>query len=579
MRRQFNSGPRHHQDPTGSTLSKRWRFRSGHETSVHFAPSSVGTETALTALRIRCLSPGRHAILDVGIILAYFAIILGIGLFSRVSKDVTAEEYFLSSRSLRWPTIAMSTIATNIQAGHFMGMAGSAYIYGLAQANLEINAIFGIVICVFFFVPLFIRMRAVTITQFFESKFGPGVALAYSTLMIALYGILMLGGALYWAAYAVETLFVGQVGVLGGDVRLRLLIIIIALGMFSAFYTYLGGLTAVVRTDVAQLVLLLVGGVITVVLAIQHLGGWDQLWEKTPDLMHLHLPANHDTLPWTAIIGMNLLNLNYWGANQVILQRALAAKDKRHAQLGLLVGGVMKYVMAIIVIVPGIALAGMLLDQPLKDPDAAYATLVNMLLPPGLRGLILCGLFASLMSTVDSIFNSISTMWSIDIYKRHLRPDASDADIVRAGKRAIIATLITGVGFAFVMVLVKYSNPDTAFTHWFNQATYFIKNGFVLLILSAAFLYQPSRRLVLAGLLASVPLTALFTWGFADMNYFVSSGWVILLSFGVVALPAAIASRGKRLVPEGLIDLSDRTVNRFGALLLGSLVLIHIVLS
>ena len=183
------------------------------------------------------------------------------------------------------------------------------------------------------------------------------------------------------------------------------------------------------------------------------------------------------------------------------------------------------------------------------------------------------------MSTVDSIFNSISTMWSIDIYKCHLRPDASDADIVRAGKRAIIATLITGVGFAFVMVLVKYSNPDTAFTHWFNQATYFIKNGFVLLILSAAFLYQPSRRLVLAGLLASVPLTALFTWGFADMNYFVSSGWVILLSFGVVALPEAIASRGKRLVPEGLIDLSDRTVNRFGALLLGSLVLIHIVLS
>ena len=523
--------------------------------------------------------PGRHAILDVGIILAYFAIILGIGLFSRVSKDVTAEEYFLSSRSLRWPTIAMSTIATNIQAGHFMGMAGSAYIYGLAQANLEINAIFGIVICVFFFLPLFIRMRAVTITQFFESKFGPGVALAYSTLMIALYGILMLGGALYWAAYAVETLFVDQVGVLGGDVRLRLLIIIIALGMFSAFYTYLGGLTAVVRTDVAQLVLLLVGGVITVVLAIQHLGGWDQLWEKTPDLMHLHLPANHDSLPWTAIIGMNLLNLNYWGANQVILQRALAAKDKRHAQLGLLVGGVMKYVMAIIVIVPGIALAGMLLDQPLKDPDAAYATLVNMLLPPGLRGLILCGLFASLMSTVDSIFNSISTMWSFDIYKRHLRPDASDADIVRAGKRAIIATLITGVGFAFVMVLVKYSNPDTAFTHWFNQATYFIKNGFVLLILSAAFLYQPSRRLVLAGLLASVPLTALLTWGFADMNYFVSSGWVILLSFGVVALPAAIASRGKRLVPEGLIDLSDRTVNRFGAILLGSLVLVHIVLS
>ena len=245
------------------------------------------------------------------IIGAYFAIILAIGVLSRVPKDVSPEEYFLSSRSLRWPTIAMSTIATNIQAGHFMGMAGSAYLYGLAQANLEINAIFGIVICVFFFVPLFLRMKAVTLTQFFESKFGPRVALTYSSLMIVLYGVLMLGGALYWAAYAVETLFVEQVAVLGGDVRLRLLAIIIVLGAFSAFYTYLGGLTAVVRTDVAQLMLLLVGGIITVVLAVQHLGGWSQLWVKTPSLMHLHLPAATPTLPWTALLGMNLLNLNY----------------------------------------------------------------------------------------------------------------------------------------------------------------------------------------------------------------------------------------------------------------------------
>lgn len=513
------------------------------------------------------------------IIGAYFAIILAIGVLSRVPQDVSPEEYFLSSRSLRWPTIAMSTIATNIQAGHFMGMAGSAYLYGLAQANLEINAIFGIVICVFFFVPLFLRMKAVTLTQFFECKFGPRVALTYSSLMIVLYGVLMLGGALYWAAYAVETLFGEQVAVLGGDVRLRLLAIIVALGAFSAFYTYLGGLTAVVRTDVAQLMLLLCGGIITVVLAVQYLGGWSQLWEKTPSLMHLHLPADHPTLPWTALLGMNLLNLNYWGANQVILQRALAAKDKRHAQIGLLVGAAMKYVMAVIVIVPGIALAGILLEQPLDDPDKAYATLINLLLPTGLRGLVLCGLFASIMSTVDSIFNSISTMWSIDIYKRHIRPNASDADIVRTGKRAIVGALITGVTFAFVMVQIKYSNPDTAFTHWFNQATYFIKNGFVLLILSAVFLYEPSRRLVLVGLIASVPLTALFTWGFEDMNYFVSSGWVILLSFAIVAVPAAVASRGKRLVPEALCDLSDKTVNWLGAILLGTLLLAHVVFS
>ena len=122
---------------------------------------------------------------------------------------------------------------------------------------------------------------------------------------------------------------------------------------------------------------------------------------------------------------MNLLNLNYWGANQVILQRALAAKSLWHAQVGLLVGGVLKYVMLLIIVIPGIAMAGILADTPLDDPDTAYVALVTRFLPVGVRGLIVCGLFASLMSTVDSIFNSVSTLWSIDIYKRYLRPDAS----------------------------------------------------------------------------------------------------------------------------------------------------------
>ena len=149
------------------------------------------------------------------------------------------------------------------------------------------------------------------------------------------------------------------------------------------------------------------------------------------------------------------------------LQRALAAKNLRHAQIGLLVGGALKYLMVLIIIVPGIALAGILRENPLEDPDLAYLTLVNMLLPAGVRGLILCGLFASLMSTLDSIYNSVSTLWAIDIYKRYLKPDASEYQVVRAGKRAIIATLLAGVMFGFVVVYVKYGNPQFPLTHWF----------------------------------------------------------------------------------------------------------------
>ena len=515
-------------------------------------------------------------IIDLSIILAYFAVIMAIGVHARVRTDVGVEEYFLSGRSLRWPSIAMSTIATNIHANHFIGMAGAAYLFGLAQANLEINAIFGILVAAFFFVPLYLRMKVVTITQFFEAKLGSKVALAYSVLMIVLYSLLFLGTALFWAAYAIDGIFGDRVTILQARPVVRLGILIVATGVFSAVYTYLGGLRAVVRTDIVQLILIVGGGLITLFVAIHELGGWSNLWTETGDLMHLHLARDHETLPWTGLFGMFLLNLNYWGANQVILQRTLAAKNLRHAQIGLLVGGLLKYVMVLIIIVPGIALAGVLREQPLGDPDLAYLTLVKLFVPPGIRGLILLGLFASLMSTLDSIYNSVSTLWSVDVYKRHLRPDASEQQIVRAGKLAIVATLILGVLFSFVVVYVKYGDLQFPLTHWFNELSYYVKNGFVMLVLAAVFLVNPSKRLVLATLLGSVAVTYLISVQFPDMNYFVRSGWTIVLTFALVAIPTMVRN-GWRIPLDDLLHVASRNTARFGVGLAGSLVICHVV--
>ena len=514
--------------------------------------------------------------LDAGIILAYFVLIMVIGVRARVRKDVGTEEYFLSSRSLTWPSIAMSTIATNIHANHFIAMAGSAYVYGLAQANLEINAIFGILVAAFIFVPLYLRMRVVTITQFFENKLGAKVALTYSILMIVLYSLLYLGTALFFAAYTIDGVFGDLVGFLGSTRATRLCVLIVLTGVFSATYTYLGGLRAVVRTDIVQFGLLVAGGLITLGATIHHLGGWSNLWRLTPHLMHLHLPSDHDTIPWTGLFGMLLLNLNYWGANQVILQRALAAKNVRHAQIGLLVGGALKYLMVLIIIVPGIALAGIHRAEPLSDPDRAYLTIVTELVPTGIRGLVLCGLFASLMSTLDSVYNSVATLWSIDIYQRHLRPTASEAQVVRTGKRAIMATLISGVLFGFVVVYVKFSDPTFALTHWFNELSYYVKNGFVLVVLAAVFLVKPSRRLVLFALLFSIVLTYLFKVGLPEMNYFVRSGWVIVLTFAVVALPT-LRRTGWRFSEAGLVVAPYRSSVRLGLALAISLVASHVI--
>ena len=178
--------------------------------------------------------------IDFAIVIAYFSIIFTIGLRARADARAGPEEYFLSSRSLRWPSIAMSTIATNIEAGHFLSVTGAAYVGGLAQGNFELNAIFGIVIAAFFFVPLYLRLKVVTISQFFEQRFGPRVGLAYALLMIVLYALLYLGTSLFWAAYALDGIFNEMVAWISDREAVRLAVLIVALGMFSAVYTYLG---------------------------------------------------------------------------------------------------------------------------------------------------------------------------------------------------------------------------------------------------------------------------------------------------------------------------------------------------
>ena len=347
--------------------------------------------------------------IDFIIVLFYFALILFTALRGKNTQEISAEHYFLSSRNLPWYSIALSTIATNIQGYQFLGMMGSAYLYGLAQANLEINAVQGILLGAFVFVPLFLKEKITTITQFIRLKLGDRIALFYSLANMGLFATVTLGAALFWGAYAADMVFGDQLQFLHPNRIYRIAILIAILGCFSALYTYHGGLSAVVKTDIIQFSVLLIGGTVVCWIAVSELGGWGALYEKTPEKMHLHLASTHPTLPWTHMLGLFFLNINYWCANQTVMQRALAARSVAHAQTGLMVGGVLKYFMAIIIVVPGIALYGLLGDG-LAEPDLAFPYLVKTYLPVGIKGIILCGLFASLMSTVDSTFNSLATL-------------------------------------------------------------------------------------------------------------------------------------------------------------------------
>ena len=510
--------------------------------------------------------------LDFIIVLFYFFVIMLVALRGKVKADSSADEYFLSSRNLPWYSVALSTIATNIQGYQFLGMMGSAYLFGLAQANLEINAVQGILIGAFVFVPLFLREKIMTITQFIAKKLGQRIALFYSIANIALFATVTIGAALFWGAYAAELVFGEQLTVLHSNRIVRIAILILILGIFSAIYTYLGGLSAVVKTDIIQFSVLIIGGIVVCFTAVNQLGGWEQIYIKTPERMHLHLPSDHPTLPWTHLFGLFLLNINYWCANQTVMQRALAAKSVAHAQAGLLAGGLIKYLMAIIIIIPGIALYGILGDS-LGEPDMAFPYIVNTYLPVGIKGIILCGLFASLMSTVDSTFNSLATLWSTDIYSKYINKKASDQEKIKAGQKAILFSLGTALIMGMVLLYLKFDDPNSAFTHTLNNLRYYINCGIVVLICSAVILIKPRQEIVLFAFITTLPINISLQIFLPEMNYFVRAFWVILIGL----LLTTLASRGRFNSLLSLFRPANNLTRNFGWALAISLILLHII--
>ena len=509
--------------------------------------------------------------IDFVIVIVYFIIIFSIAISGRV-KSKSAEEYFLSNRNLKWYSIALSTIATNVQGYQFLGMMGSAYLYGLAQANLEINAIQGILIATFIFVPIYLREKIFTITDFIEKKLGKKIALFYSLSNIALFATITLGAALFWGAYAAEMVFSEQLLFLHSNRIVRIGVLIFSLGVFSAIYTYLGGLNAVVKTDIIQFLILLTGGAIVCYFSINALGGWEQLYIKTPEKMHLHLDSDHPVLPWTHLLGLFFLNINYWCANQSIMQRAIAAKNLSHAQSGLMIGGVLKYLMAIVIVIPGIALFGILGDS-FNEPDLAFPYLVNTYLPVGLKGIVLCGLFASLMSTIDSTFNSLATLWSIDIYSKYFNKNATDSEKINSGRRAIIFSFFTALLMSMILLYLKFDNPESAFTHTLNSLRYYINCGIVVLIISAIFLIKPKVKVILVAFIMTIPLNFLIQFLFTEINYFLRAFIVII--FGLIIV--FIYNRKKILSLNYILNSSSIKNTYIGIILLLSLILTHVI--
>jgi len=367
------------------------------------------------------------------------------GMWISRRKENTAD-YFLAGRTVAWWAVAGSIFGTNISSHHMVGMMGAGLKEGFAQANFEFGAIFGLLALCYFFLPFYRRMGLYTLSEYLGQRFDDRSRLIYSITNMAFLLIQMVGtmilGALTIATLTADSQY---------SVSYEMAVCVLA--AVAGIYTMYGGLTADIFNDVVQSVLLLIGSGLLAVLAIWHpdVGGLSGLLDKQPEKFHVFFEAGHPELPWTGVLsGLMVLHLYYWGTNQFIAQRTLGARSDWDARVGTITAGFLKLLIPFLCIVPGMAAGYILAIDPATESDTAFAGLTRALLPPGygLVGVVMAGLVAGILSTIDSMMNSTATLFTFDIYKKYIRQEASEKRLVWVGRTAMSLMVLAAVGLS-----------------------------------------------------------------------------------------------------------------------------------
>jgi SSS family solute:Na+ symporter len=453
--------------------------------------------------------------IDIIIFVAYCLLIVGIGLWvSREKKghEKNSSDYFLASKSLPWWAIGTSLIASNISAEQFIGMSGSGYAIGLGIATYEWMAAITLLVVAKWFLPVFLEKGIYTMPQFLEIRFDSRVRTSMAIFWILVYIFVNLTAVLYLGALALQT-------IMGID----LLYGIIGLAIFSAAYTIYGGLKAVAWTDVVQVVFLIAGGLLTTYLALDAVGGGEgviagfgSLVERAPEKFDMILSPDHpayEFLPGISVLigGMWIANLSYWGFNQYIIQRALAAENLSEAQRGLAFAGFLKILMPLIVVVPGIA--AFVLDADIQKSDEAYPWLLNTFVFTGAKGLAFAALIAAVVSSLSSMTNSTATIFTMDIYRSYINKGAPERQLVYVGRIVSAVAL-----FIAVLVAPQLATLDQAF-QFIQEFTGFISPGIVAIFLLGLFWKKATANGALWAAVLSIPLSFLLK--------FMSEGFIV----------------------------------------------------
>ncbi len=385
--------------------------------------------------------------IDLSIIAIYIIFIIGLGI-KLSKKHQNAADYFLAGRSMTWFFIGISLFASNISSTNLVGLAGNAYASGISVYNYEWMAVVVLVIFSFFLLPFYLRAKIYTVPEFLEKRFDVRSRYYFSTLTLFLNIVVDTAGSLYAGGLIMTLIFP----------EIPLWISISLLAFIAGIYTIAGGLAAVIYTDAVQAVLLLLGSVIVTVLALSEVGGWSAVLAVTPpEDLSLIRPLGDPNMPWLGLVtGVFLLGFYFWATNQFITQRVLSAKNLNHGRWGVLFAGLLKLPVLFIMVFPGLIARALFPDLP--NQDLVYPTLLFSLLPIGILGLVLAGLIAALMSSIDSTLNSAASLVTMDFIHK-MRPEINNKQLMSIGR------LVT---FIFMLLAVIWAPQIANFNSLFN---------------------------------------------------------------------------------------------------------------
>ncbi len=444
----------------------------------------------------------------------------------RGSHQKDTQDYFLAGRSLPWWAIGASLIAANISAEQIIGMSGSAYVLGIAIASYEWMAALTLLIVGKYLLPVFLKHGIYTMPQFLERRYDSRVRTVLAVFWLGVYVFVNLTSILWLGALAIHT-------ITGLDDRYALAL----LGLFAVAYSLYGGLKAVALTDIIQVVLLVLGGLLIAFVALDAisggqgmLAGFQIMLERAPEKFDMILSEDNPhymSLPGISVLvgGMWVMNLSYWGFNQYIIQRALAAKNAREGQKGILFAAFLKLLMPVLVVLPGIA--AVLLAPDLPAPDSAYPHVMK-LLPAGITGLVFAALIAAIVSSLASMMNSISTIFTMDVYVHAVRQARSEKHLVRVGR----LVSLTAICVAMLVARPLLGNFDQAF-QYIQEFTGFFTPGVVAIFLLAIFWKKTTAEGALGAAVGSAVLSLMLKLLWPALPFIDRVGLVFVLCLGI----------------------------------------------